>query len=50
LVSQLSEMGKIGCAPNPTANRKRVSAASWSWTCFVEEIMYQKFQSERSPT
>jgi hypothetical protein len=28
LVSQLSEMGKIGCAPNPTANRKRVSAAS----------------------
>ena len=28
LVSQLSEMGKIGCAPNPTAKRKRVSAAS----------------------
>jgi len=28
LVSQLSEMGKIGCAPNPTGKRKRVSAAS----------------------
>ena len=28
LVSQLSEMGKIGCAPDPTGKRKRVSAAS----------------------